>query len=52
MIFAGRANRGLADRSAAILDRDDRVGPLVSIKITTLLLSQTGGPTTSGGPHN
>jgi hypothetical protein len=31
MIFAGRADRGLTDRFAVVVDRDDGVGPLMSI---------------------
>ena len=31
MILAGRADRGLTDRCAAVVDRDNGVGPLVSI---------------------
>jgi hypothetical protein len=31
MILAGRADRDLTDRCAAVVDRDDGVGSLVSI---------------------
>jgi hypothetical protein len=37
MILAGRADRGPTDRLAAVVDRDDGMGPLVTINPNVIM---------------